>query len=283
MVEATGTEVQLQNAGKKDEDAYSNLAYSLVESAGTEAKRLSTALLLPRSAAEDTEENEYSYTDMRLFPDAKPGKKGKGKKSDQAKEKGEKSVPGKEISEQGKEEGEKSEAVKEKAAEPGEKDKPDTKATAAKNPIVKAISGETAGEKLEYTPVIEITKDGAKNTHNEDTKTAASPFGVILKSTESSSSSAAVSKSKKDPAKSAQPKKYAAASKQKKDPQSTACALLASAAASKAKKESKMSQSKITFVSKFKKDSKPTASAQAAAEEEEKKETKAKSGGASGK
>ena len=290
VVEAAGTEVQLQNAAKKDEDGYAPLGYSVVESAGTEGQRLSTAFLLPNSAAEDTEENEYSYTDLR-FPnfqsDATPEKKGKGKKSDRAKEKGEKSAPGKEMSEQGKGKGEKSEPVKEKGETswPGKKDKTDKKATAAENPIVKGGSVKPPKGRVVYTPVVVVNKG---DTNNDDTTEAATPFGVILKdwkSTESSSFSETVSKSKKD-LRLTQPKKHATVSKVKKDPRSTASAL-ASAAASKVKKELKTAQSETSYVAlSNRKDSKPTqptASTQAAAAREDKKETKAKSTGDSGK
>ena len=181
VVEAAGTEAQLQNAAKKDEDSYAPLGYSVGESAGTEDQRLSTAFLLPNSDAGDTEDNEYSYTDLRFHnfkSDAKPGKKGKGKKSEQAKEKGEKSAPGKEISEQGKEEGEKSEPVKEKGgtSEPGKKDKTDKKATEAENPIVKGGSVKPPMGRVVYTPVVVVSKG---DTNNDDTTEAATPFGVI--------------------------------------------------------------------------------------------------------
>ena len=177
-----------------------------------------------------------------------------------------------------------SEPVKEKGgtSEPGKQDKTDKKTTESENPIAKGGSVKPPKGRVVYTPVVVVSKG---DTNNDDTTEAATPFGVILKdwkSTESSSFSETVSKSKKD-LRLTQAKKYATVSKVKKDPRSTASAL-ASAAASKAKKELKTAQSETSYValSKDLKPANPTSSAQAA-EKEDKKETKAKSTGASGK
>ena len=292
VVEAAGTQIQLRNTARYQEDPYSNQGYSRVESAGTEAQpRLSTALLITNSnaAAGDSEEYEYSYTHLRFSDSKSAGRKEKGKKS--GKEKEEKSEVEKEkgeiISELGEEEV-KSEPRKEKEQE---------KATVTENQGGKVVAQRKI--LIEYTPVVVVSRGGAKDAHDDEEPTAAAnPFGVILESPESFSSSSAtvVSKPKKDP-KPTPSKISAAVSKLQRDLKFSESASAtaakpkkhpklaefssASVEISNVKKELKVSRPR-TSLPKFKKDSKsgqPKASANAAAGKEEKKDERSRASG----